>query len=117
MYERLILDATICCEKSPEYVPDPAAARTRRIQLNNIHNKLTYLSTVTEAGWKHVRTVFNKSELLHLYVWAIWYPSLTRSSASTHCLGYECKSKLDIQDVFYPGLTAPGHSVTVTSVL
>jgi hypothetical protein len=55
VYEQLILDVTICCETSPDYVPDPAAARTWRIQLNRIYNRLTYLSTVTETGWKHVR--------------------------------------------------------------
>jgi hypothetical protein len=107
VYKRLILDATICCETSPDYVPDPAAARTWCIQLNHIHNKLIYLSTVTETGWKHVRPVFNKRELLRLYVWGVPpYPDQVMC-IYTLPFGYVCKSKQDIQDVFYPGLTAP----------
>jgi hypothetical protein len=107
VYEQLILDATICCETSPDYIPDPAAARTWRIQLNHIHNKLTYLSTVTETGWKHVRPVFNKREVLRLYVWGV--PPFPDQVMCIYTLpfGYACKSDQDIQDVFYPGLTAP----------
>jgi hypothetical protein len=108
VYEQLILDAFICCETDPDFVPDFAAARTWRIQLNHIHNKLTYLSTVTETGWKHVRPVFNKCELLRLYVWGGMAPFPDQVMVVyTLPFGYECKSKLDIQDVFYPGLTAP----------
>jgi hypothetical protein len=104
VYERLILDAAICYEIDPDFVLDPAAARTWRIQLNHIHNRPTYLSTVTENGWKHVRPVFNKRELLRLYVWG----GMVRFLEQVMCIytlpfGYECKSKLDIQDVFYPG--------------
>jgi hypothetical protein len=65
VYERLILDATICCKTSARSCSFAHLA----IQLNHIHNRLAYLSTVTETGWKHVRPVFNKRELLRLYVW------------------------------------------------
>jgi hypothetical protein len=102
VYERLILDATIGCETSPDYVLHPAAAGTWRIQLNHIHNKLTYLSTVTETGWKHVRPVFYKRELLRLHVWGVPpYPDQVMCIYTLR-FGCECKSKLDIQGVFYP---------------
>jgi hypothetical protein len=118
VYKRLILDATICCETSPDYVPDPAATRTWRIQLNHIYNKLTYLSTVTETGGKHVRPVFNKRELLRLYMWGVPpYPDQVMC-INTLPFGSEYKSKCDFQDVFYPELAAPlvGLSVTVVTV-
>jgi hypothetical protein len=51
--------------------------------------------------------VFNKRELLRLYVWGVPpFPDQVMCIYTLH-FGYECKSKQDIQDVFYPGLTVP----------
>jgi hypothetical protein len=85
VYECLVLDAFICCETDPDFVPDPAAASTWRIQLNHMHNRLTYLSTVTETGWKHAPCLTNVSSSVCMCGVA-WPPFLTRSWLCTHCL-------------------------------
>jgi hypothetical protein len=77
------------------------SARTWRVQLNHIPNKLTYLSTVTETGWKHVWSCF-----------VCMCGATRRLPARGHvhlhiAFGYVCKSKLDMHDVFILGLLRP----------
>jgi hypothetical protein len=106
-YESMLVQATLCLETHEDEPPEPTAAHTWRILLNHTRKEFPYLATITETGWKNVRPVFHKRELLRLQVEFGETPPRAEDFACivTLPLGYEHRSGVLEQDVFYPGLT------------
>jgi hypothetical protein len=85
----------------------PASARTWRILINHIHKELQHLAIITETGWKSVRPVFNKRELVQVHV-LVGMPDITTMNlimTVSHGYMHAKEPQVDLHDIFYPGLT------------
>jgi hypothetical protein len=106
-YESMLVQGTLCLETYEDEPPEPTAAHTWRALLNHTRKEFPYLATITETGWKNVRPVFHKRELLRLQVGFGTPPPRAEDFACivTLPLGYEHRSGVPEQDIFYPDLT------------
>jgi hypothetical protein len=106
-YETMLVQAAVAYEGGPADDTTPASARTWRILINHIHKELQHLAVITETGWKSVRPVLNKRELVQVYV-LVGMPEITTMDlimTVPHGYMHAKEPKMDIQDIFYPGLT------------
>jgi hypothetical protein len=69
-YQAMLIQAAVAYECGSDDDTTNASARTWRILINHIHKELQHLAIITETWWKNVRSVFNTSELLRVYVLA-----------------------------------------------
>jgi hypothetical protein len=107
-YETMLIQAAVVYENGPITDPTTASARTWRILINHIHKVLQHLAIITETGWKNVRPVFNKRELLQLYV-VSGMPDISAMDlimTVSHGYVHAKEPRIDPQDIFYPGITA-----------
>jgi hypothetical protein len=85
------------------------SARTWRILINLIHEELQHLAVITETGWKNVRPVFNKRELVQVCV-LVGHPEITTMNlikTVPHKYTHAKEPQMALQDIFYPGVTEP----------
>jgi hypothetical protein len=108
-YETMLIQAAVVyeCQQTDDEIT--ASARTWRILINHIHKELEHLAIITEMGWKNVRPVFNKRELVQVRVLS-GYPDVTTMDLIViipHGYVHAKEPRMDIQDIFYPGVTYP----------
>jgi hypothetical protein len=72
-----------------------STARTWRILINHIHKELQHLAIIAETGGR-VRPVFNKRELLQVYV-----TTMDLIVTIPHGYVHTLEPKVELQDIFY----------------
>jgi hypothetical protein len=116
-YETMLIQAAVAYECHPTEDTATASARTWRILINHIHKELQHLAVITETGWKSVRPVFNKRELLQAHVLA-GYPDVTTMNliiTLSHGYVHAKEPRVDIQDIFIRGSRTPSVSCAFVS--